>query len=91
MQQIQLFTDSVVEFLYTADTALLMASKNHNKVNFSLQLIPILACIVKILSVLFAIGLSFVISLTLRTGLNYYKRLSDNNPHLTFQQKSYYM
>ena len=58
MQQIQLFTDSVTEFLMTPETDLLLKKKADN-VNYPLQLIPLLVFIVKAIQCLFILVSGF--------------------------------
>ena len=84
MQQIQLFTDSVSEFLFTQDTELLIKNKHPYRIQYADQLVPVILFILRILQALFVFVLSFMNSQTIVTGLNYYKRLSANNPHLSF-------
>ena len=54
-------------------------------------LVPFLLFVVKLISILFVIGVSFVICCTVYLAVDYYRRLSENNPHLDFQQKMSYM
>ena len=58
MQQIQLFTDSVTEFLMTPESDLLLKKKADN-VNYPLQLIPLLVFIVKAIQCLFILVSGF--------------------------------
>ena len=87
MQQIQLFTDSVTEFLFTPETALIKKQALEPK----MQLLPLLVFIVKAIQCLFILVSGFANAQTINAGLNYYKRLTANNPHLNLQQKLYYM
>ena len=93
MQQIQLFTDSVSDFLFTHDLGLLTQTRSATRDSNPLRLVlgPLLLFFVRLFSIMLVISLSFVICVAVITGLNYFRRISEDNPHLTFGQKMVYM